>query len=148
MNLIIEESKYVKYYTDMAQVVRWLGDVCSEYDWLITDIDGGWIGIEDPCLITGEDLKLKLGESDWQFIWAVFSAVPKGANPNYTNAPYADGNPNFWKGCPMPQHKEAIFEIVCWDSSATLFIGLPEHLGKRLFEAVPDIKNLNEMNQG
>jgi hypothetical protein len=148
MNLIIEESKYVNFYTDMTQVMCWLGDVCSEYDWLITDIDGGWVGIEDPCLITGEELKLKLAESDWQFIWAVFSALPKGANPKVTHEPYADGNANLWKGTPTPQLKEALFEIVCWDSSATLFIGLPQPLGKRLVEAVPDIKNLNEMNQG
>ena len=148
MNLIIEQSQHVSIYTDMSEVMNWLGNPTTDYDWLITDIEGGWLDIESPCFMSGKELAERLNGSKCYFEWAVFSALPKGSRPSFEKAPFADGNPNFWKGSPKPQLKEALFEIVCWDSGATLFIGLSEHLGKLVAQAIPDVKDLNRLNMG
>jgi hypothetical protein len=54
---------------------------------------------------------------------------------NRDDLPYADGNPALWKGSPKVQLKEAVFEIVCFDSGATLLIGAPGEIGAQ-FKAV------------
>ena len=86
-------------------------------------------------------------EFDYQFVWSVVSAFPKGADPFTTEIPYADGNPKFWEGAPEKQLKNSLFEIVCWDSSATLFIGLSNELSNKLLSNAPGIKDLNKLNE-
>lgn len=143
MNLIVENEKSVRFYTSLWDVARWLDLDLKDFDWHLSDIDGGWSGIPDPCWITGYGLVEKLQEYDYQFIWAVLSAFPKGTEPRLNPEPYADGNTSFWNGSPKKQLQGAIFEIVCWDSSATLFIGLPEELATNALKNIPGIKKLD-----
>lgn len=103
--------------------------------------------MEDPRWVTGRELKLKINEFDYQFVWAVISAFPLGTQPRLSKKPYADGNPDFWKGIPEKQLKDSLFEIICWDSSATLWIGLPEELGLKVLKNAPGIAYLNELNK-
>lgn len=147
MNLIQEGTGKVRFYTSMLDVEAWLGITLSGFDWHISDIEGGWEGLPDPAWITGRELKAKLFEYDYQFIWAVFSAFPSGAQAILSDRPYADGNPDFWKGKPSKQIENAVFEIVCWDSSATLFIGLPDELGQSVLAKAPGIKDLDKYNE-
>jgi hypothetical protein len=74
----------------------------------------------------------------------VFSAFLNEPDVNASNLPYADENSDLWKGEPEPQAKGAEFEIVCWDSTCTLFIGVSEQLAKSLKHLYPDIKDLNK----
>jgi hypothetical protein len=146
MNFIQYKALQVEFYTSLKDVERWLEIDLSDYDWHFSDVDGGWVGLEYPSWVPGEVLSAKLKEFDYQFIWAVISAFPKGTKPFLDNNPYADGNPGFWEGSPKKQIGNALFEIVCWDSSATLFIGLPDFLSKVLLKNAPGIKNLDEEN--
>lgn len=147
MNLIQENTPGVDWYTNLNDVFGWL-DISPElYDWHFANIDGGWAGLnEDPIWITGEKLKEKLSGKNDQFIWAVISAFPKGSKPLKSEEPYADGNSRFWKGSPEKQLIDSLFEIVCWDSSATLFIGLPEKLGFTLVNNAPGVRDLDREN--
>lgn len=77
-----------------------------------------------------------------QIIWAVLSAFKKEPKEIGELIPFADGNSELWKGSPKPQLKSAIFEIVCWDSSSTLFIGVSDEIGKDLILSYPDIKKI------
>mgnify|MGYP001554841035 CR=1 FL=1 len=144
MNYIQKNAKGVKFYTSLKNVESWLGISLSDYDWHISDIEGAWPELEDPSWITGENLAAKLNEYDYQFVWAAISAFPKGTKPFISDVPYADGNPDFRQGTPQKQLSNSLFEIVCWDSSATLFIGLNEKLSSNLLNNAAGIKNLNE----
>ena len=132
MNLILERTNRLPFYTNMRLVFTALGIAASDYDWFVSDIETNYYGIgfsSENRWIAGTDLELFLNENEVQFIWAVFSAVPKGYRAKITTPPYADGNPNYWNGKEtMPQLENALFEIACWDSSATILVGLPPHL--------------------
>ncbi len=146
MNYIQENAKGVSFYTSLKDIEKWLGIDLSNYDWHISDIDGGWPELNDPSWVTGEELSGKLNEYDYQFVWAVLSAYPKGTCPFINDKPYADDNPEFWSGSPSKQLNDSLFEIVCWDSSATLFIGLNESLSNNLVRSAPGIKDLDKEN--
>ncbi len=147
MNFIQEKAKGIRFYTGMKDVEQWLQIKLKDFDWHISDIDGGWKEIKDPCWVKGEVLEEKLSEYDYQFVWAVFSAFPKNTMPFLSEIPYADGNEELWKVTPEKQLKMALFEIVCWGSSATLFIGLSELLSQNLQKNASGIKDLNKYNE-
>jgi len=84
-----------------------------------------------------------LANHDVQFIWAVFSALPKGFRPIVKDSPHADGNSSYWRReLIQPQLAEAEFEIVCWDSSATILIGVPDEAIINFSRLYPDVKPL------
>ena len=151
MNVILENSPNVAYYTDMRVVMESLGNQFRNYDWLISDIDGGFWDehapqLEDPTVIDGPHLEQVLSANSGQFIWAVFSAFPRGTAIDLGVLPKADGNPDFWHNKPKPQHPDALFEIVCWDSSATLLIGVPDEMANLFLSAFPEARNLDALN--
>lgn len=103
----------------------------QDYDWYVSDIETNFtpegFGVDDQWM-RGEELASLIHKHEIQFIWAVFSAVPKGSRPKVSEPPYVEGNPDYWNGKdPAPQLEGALFEIACWDSSATILINLPEY---------------------
>lgn len=151
MNLILENSLNVPYYTDMRSVMESLGHPSRNYDWLITDIDGGFWDddapqFDDPTIIDGQKLEEILSSYRGQFIWAVFSAFPRGAAIDLSVLPKADGNPRFWQNKPTPEHPNALFEIVCWDSSATLLIGISDDMARQFMSHFPEARDLDRLN--
>jgi len=147
MNFIQENTSKIGFYTSLKDVARWLEFDLLDCDYHISDIEGAWPELSDPSWITGDKLSSKLDEFDYQFVWSVISVFPKGTKPFTTTEPFADGNPSFWEGSPKKQLSNALFEIVCWDSSATLFIGLSDSLSKKLLANAPGIKNLDDRNK-
>jgi hypothetical protein len=147
MNYIQENTPEVKFYTSLKDVARWLEIRLDDYDWHFSDTESEWVGLTDPAWVHGQELSEKILEHDYQFVWSVISAFPKGTAPLLTEKPYADGNSTFWRGSPKKQIESSLFEIVCWDSSATLFIGLPEQLSQALLKNAPGIKDLDEENK-
>jgi hypothetical protein len=153
MNLILEHSDQMRWYTDMRLVFSALPGVCEAHDWLISDIDCNWFPDDriaygnDPVLISGEALLEVVNAHDIQFNWAVFSALPRGFRPATSETPYADGNPEFWNGSPRPQLKEALFEIVCWDSTSTLLIGVPGDIIRQFRLHFTDSRDLDVENR-
>ncbi|GLT16835.1 hypothetical protein GCM10007938_06120 [Vibrio zhanjiangensis] len=147
MNYIQINAKEAAFYTSLRDVAKWLEIDLRDYDWHISDIEGAWYELDDPSWISGKDLAAKIKEFDYQFVWAVISAFPIGTEPFTTNIPYADGNPTFWEGEPQKQISNSLFEIVCWDSSATLFIGMQNDLEEKLLVNAPSLKKLDTKNE-
>ena len=147
MNLIQENTRDVDWFTSLRDIEKWMEINLEDFDWHFSDVDGGWTPLEDPRWVTGKELKSKINEYDYQFAWAVISAYPTGTQPRLSEEPYADGNPDFWNGIPKKQLNDSLFEIVCWDSSATLFIDLPDELGIRVLKNAPGITDLDELNR-
>ncbi|MGQ5522941.1 hypothetical protein ACUHMQ_06725 [Chitinimonas sp. PSY-7] len=147
MNLILENTDQVAYFTDMRSVISALGVSAAEYDWHLSDLETNYsreaFPLEDRW-IQGEILQQLLVQHDIQFIWGVFSAVPKGFRASVQHAPNADGNPYFWSGEEVkPQLEGALFEIVCWDSSATILIGISEDAGAAFIRTYSDTRPLS-----
>jgi len=150
MNLILERTQQVKYFTDMRLVFEALVIKCSDYDWFISDVE---TNINLPALenansglwLTGNELEVILENNKIQFIWGVFSAVPRGYRVKVTALPCADGNPNYWNSSdPKPQLPGAEFEIACWDSSAIILIGIPDRQAKSFCSKYSDTKDLQD----
>lgn len=81
MNLILEKMKQVRYFTEMNSVFRALNIAARDYDWYLSDLEINYnvAGFStDNQWITGEDLERLITCHEIQFIWGVFSAVPKG----------------------------------------------------------------------
>lgn len=120
-------------------------------DWLISDLEVNYCTDSrlhnDPVLIDGESLKEIVQKDKIQFIWAVLSGYLEKPKRIPKDLPYADGNPNFWKGTPKPQAAGAEIEIVCWDSTCTLFINVNENVAAKLKELYPDIRDLDKDNE-
>ena len=146
MNLILERTDQVRFFTDMRLVFSALGISAADYDWFISDIETNYYGTDftsDDQWMEGHALQSFVNQNEVQFIWAVFSAVPKGHRPTVVAAPYIEGNPDFWNGDEIaPQLDGALFEIACWDSGATILVGLPPLLEENFRLAYSDACSL------
>ncbi|WP_423933142.1 hypothetical protein [Comamonas sp. 23] len=151
MNLILERTERVRFYTDMRLVFEATGLHASDFDWYISDIDtncGSDEFSDTDRWLSGVELENFLATRTVQFIWGVFSAFPIGYRRNVEQAPYVDNNPLYWQGVEVsPQLDDALFEVVCWDSSATLLIGLPEEAEKRFKRMYPETRDLRIASQ-
>ena len=146
MNLILEQTDQVAYFTEMRSVFRALNISASDYDWYVSNLETNkaiaGLANADQWM-TGEGLQRLIDEHEIQFIWAVFSAVPKGARPEINGAPFADGNSRYWDDIQYaPQLESALFEITCWDSSATILAGITPEMAINFKNAYSDAKPL------
>ena len=145
-NLILEKTDHVRWYTNMRDVFEAASIAPQDYDWYVSDIETNWRppGFQlDDQWFTGDELAAFLHAYEIQFIWAVFSAVPKGLRPIPAPAPFVENNPRYWDGTePGPQLEGALFEIACWDSSGTILINLPAQAFDSFLTRYPDAKPL------
>ncbi len=152
VNLIVEKSERVRYYTDIAETLAAMNVRAEDYDWYVSDMDTNFPASDlgnDDRWVTGQELARVLRAENSQFTWGVFSAVLPGQRPAITVRPCADGNPDFWNGTDIvPQLPEALFEIVCWDGSATLLIGLSVEQGIAYCTAHPEAAPLESYRVG
>lgn len=124
MNLILEKTDQVKYFTNMKDVFTALKIQCADYDWYVSDLETNGFPIKEGWH-SGSDLESTIQSNDIQFIWAVFSAFPIGERIEVKDEPYIYDNPEYWNGSNVrPQLNGALFEIGCWDSSATILVGI------------------------
>lgn len=149
MNLLLEHSKFVKYHTYLGPIFSAAPEL-AEFTYLISNVEVGATSdhrlASDPLVISGRELRSLVEKEKVQFIWAVLSAFDHEPDVP-AELPYADGNRRFWEGSPRPQIAKAKFEIVCWDSSATLFIGVGDSTGAKLLKKYPDIRDLDGHNR-
>ena len=148
MNLVLEHTARVPYFTDMRQTLADAGINATDFDWYVSDLETNFsvpeLGSGD-CWLKGAELAGALQRNGLQFIWAVFSAfVPGHGNYAVKTPPVADRNQRYWRPPEVvPELPEAQFEIVCWDSGATLLIGLAENQGKKYLAANPEARSLS-----
>ncbi|WP_446810295.1 hypothetical protein ACH50O_01480 [Methylomonas sp. 2BW1-5-20] len=151
MNLILEKTDQVRYFTNMLLIFKALGLSAADYDWYVSDIETNCpdsMFSQDDRWISGRELQEFLEKNDVQFIWAVFSAVPKGFRFVVETPPYIYDNPSYWSGHEvLPQLDGALFEIVCWDSSATILVGLPVEAEASFVRAFSDTRPLVSVAQ-
>ena len=148
MNLILEHTNRVAFFTDMNVVFEALGLCPSNFDWYLSDIETNYCPTDfcsDDGWMSGSELEGFLKQHQVQFIWGVFSAFPVGYRRAIAEeeVPFADGNSTFWQGVEvLPQLNDALFEIVCWDSGATILIGLPSEAEQRFIGVYPETRSL------
>ena len=125
----------------------------KEYWWLISEIEAypnkekyiKIISNADYLLIKTSDLMKMLEDDDFQWIWAVFSAIP----PCYTkeqilnyNLPYLQwmekGEYNPYIDIPKLQHPLSEFELYAEDSSSMFLISDNEELLNRFKKSYPN----------
>jgi hypothetical protein len=153
MNVILMYSDQVPWYTDMAATFLAMGVDPRSYDWYVSSVETNVpvpVFSEHEAWVTGDELAVVLA-APIQFSWAVFSAFPRGVRVDVSSPPDADGNPTFWHPPEVrPQLEGACFEVVCWDSSATILIGVSPQQAERFSQAYPDTKLLSSTwpNQG
>ncbi|WP_205880099.1 hypothetical protein [Lampropedia aestuarii] len=151
MNIILENSQQVDCYTDMAATFTAMRVNPRHYEWFVSDVEtNGSVPLlsQGNIWITGDELADVL-EARIQFIWAVFSAFPVGMRIAVEKAPVADGNPSFWQQPKLlPQLTGACFEVVCWDSCATILIGVSEAQAAAFSRTYFDAKPLSCSGDG
>lgn len=142
MNLILEKTDQVKFFTNMKEIFIALRIHCRDYDWYASDIETSGYAVKEGWY-SGFEFEKVISENDIQFIWAVFSAVLKGSRSEVADAPYVEGNPDYWNASnPTPQLAGAMFEIACWDSSATILVGIDSTMAENFKSAYTDTVEL------
>jgi len=158
---LLEGRCEMPYYTDLRLVFRAIVDRQHEFNWLVTDLDYGWLGVhedgEQPPFIgrgphwrTGAELSRLVAEHDMQFVWAVLSGFPLSVPLDLDRlavVPYADGNAGFWVDEPSIQHPLAEIEIVCWDSTSTLLLCRDRPIGESSRGYFPEAVDLAAYNK-
>lgn len=146
MNLLLESPASVPYFTAVAGTLRDLGIDARDFDWFLSDAETNRHDDHDALTgwWTGEEMTALLAPAGLQFIWGVFSAFTPGTRMDVTDPPCADGNASYWRGGQSlrPALPGALFELVCWDSEATLLIGLDERQAQHYVNAHPDARPL------
>lgn len=140
-----------QYYTMMKQVLYDLELTNKDYLWLISDIEAyprkekyQDIVQEEYLLINTKEFAEMLEYEDFQWVWAVFSAIP----PNYKTEdilqfelPYImDIEEKTYNPCtdePKTQHPYAEFEIYAFDSSYMFMITDNTELISRFKKSYP-----------
>ena len=145
-NLILENTNQVPYFTNMRSVLEGLRLDPAEYDWYLSDLETNYFppGFDDSDQwFSGVDFRELLYSNSIQFIWGVFSAVPKGTRFTIEKAPYVNRNPDFWNGTHLvPQLPGSLFEIFSWDSSATILVGIPQESARHFLATFSEARQL------
>lgn len=146
MNLILERTSAVPYFTNMKLFFSALGIAASDYDWYLSDVETNFLSRDftnQDQWIEGCTLERLIDQNEIQFIWAVFSAVPKGIRFVVGSPPDAQTT-DYWCGVEAaPQLNGALFEIVARDSNATILIGFPAEATERFKQRYPEARSLS-----
>jgi hypothetical protein len=144
MNVSLDDSTAVSYFTDMKTTLDAAEIKTTDFEWYVSDLETNYALDALPAStgwMSGQQLEEVLATPDLQFIWAIFSAFPRGTKFEVAEEPSADGNPQYWLNANLkPQLPGALFEVVSWDGSAILLVGVPEHSGLAFMHKYPQAK--------
>lgn len=154
MKYILENSNQVTFHTFLNDVFRAIDQKQRDYNWLITEADLNWCPderlLKDIIWIDGCELTDIIEANSIQFIWGVLSGFKKDIVLDINNLdviPCADGNENLWNSEVDIQHPLADIEIVCWDSTSTIFMSRDDELSNMYKKYYSDSNNLELQNQ-
>ena len=155
MNLILEKTDKMDFFTDLRIVFHALKNLQLQYSWLITDLECNFLPEalqgHDRFWLTGEELTSLINQypDSLQFIWAVLSGFSLNEKIDINNLeviPYADCNPSFWSPNPKIQHPKAEIEIVCWDGTTLLILSQDKEITENFKAFFPEAEMLEEYN--
>lgn len=138
-----------KYYTYMLEIIQALEGNESKYKWLISDIEahpekGGKYTefIEDNrfVILSSRELLEMLLEDDFQWIWAVFSAIPKNVDDKEIlrfDMPSVENEEIYKDDSAIIQHPLAEIEIVAEDSSSVLIVARENQIAEKFKKLFP-----------
>ena len=147
----LQSRKDLSGYTMMRQVLINLDIINKDYMWLITDIEAypsneklnNLISNNDYLLLTTKELVDILNEEDFQWIWAVFSAIPSSYSKEEIlkyDLPFIQPISKKYDpfgGNPKVQHPLAVFEIGAWDSSGMFLVTDDENILAKFKKSYP-----------
>ena len=144
-----------KYYTHMLEIILAIGGNNLKYKWLISDIEAypqdnglydNLIENNSYLILSNNDLIKMLSECDFQWIWAVFSAIPEDISDDDIlkyKLPYANENGEIYKDdVAIIQHPLADIEIVAEDSSSVFIVAKDNNIADR-FKALFSMAKTN-----
>jgi len=146
------------YFTYLKPILEPIKDAVRGYNWLVTDCEvychpDPRIGKPGYDWLSGDEL-LDIAEHKSQFIWAVFSAIPKHvpreqalAGSAAAQLPEAEEYSGFYRNPVSIQHPLAEIEIAAIDSSYAIFISKHDALVGQwatAFEHALDLESYND----
>ncbi len=138
-----------KYYTYMLEVLLALGGKDMQYKWLISSIEaypktrGKYVDLIEKSayvILANAELMEMLTEDDFQWVWAVFSAIPANISNEEIlryELPSAENKAIYRKDAAMIQHPLAELEIVAFDSSYVFMVSKNEQMAERFKDLYP-----------
>ncbi|MFN7727199.1 MAG: hypothetical protein ACK5QH_19265 [Rubrivivax sp.] len=81
MNVALDAPNAVPYFTDMKTTLDAAEIKTTDFDWYVSDLETNYSIDALPASagwMTGQELEQALAAPGLQFIWAIFSAFPKG----------------------------------------------------------------------
>lgn len=156
MNLIIKDSSQMPYHTDIKLIFDALEGRQREFNWLITAHDcfccpsGKRIFNDEIVWLTGDELTDIITHNSIQFVWGILSAFDKSIDIDIDNLsvePTFEGEWPYGRENVNPQHPMAIAEILCVDSSYTIFLSKDEDLSDRFLKYYSDAQDLHQWHE-
>jgi hypothetical protein len=154
MNTLLQGPSRMPFYTDLRVIFDALDGHQTEFVWLLTDLVCSNypppLVPSGPLWMTGQQLTTLVTRYTIQFVWGVISGFPTQPMIRLDCAedlPYADGNRALWQPGVTIQHPEAVAEIVCWDSTATLLLSKDTELTGRFRTFFPEAVDLDKYNE-
>lgn len=145
----------VRAHSDLGRFTDAIGPAVRQFHWLINDwdvVDSDWqhAAAGSFRLLTASEL-VDSALVRRQVIWAAISAIPHEVQlldidmstlPLTGECPgdMPDEGLEIWSAFRHPQHPQAAFEIICFDSSATLLIDQSGQMHERFQIAYPNAK--------
>ena len=145
-------------YTCLVRLFQAIGSAQTDYNWLITALEGWPATAEDRqrllnqkyCWLTGAELTAIIEQDDFQWIWGVLSGFEKEVSLDKVlkyPLPKADGYEGFWHNPLSMQHPLATVEIAAFDSSAVLIFSRKEEITALFRKAFPLSQDMVLYNQ-
>jgi len=152
----MKDTPQMPGHTDIKLIFDALEGRQKEFNWLITEHEtycwpsGEDIFDEGIVLLSGDELTDIVTHNKIQFVWGILSAFDKSVDIDINNldvVPTFDGEWKYGGEDVQPQHSLAIAEIVCVDSSYTIFLSKDEDLSNRLLMHYTDAQGLHQWNR-
>lgn len=137
----------------MLELLLAIGGVNLKYKWLISDFvayppyGGGYDKLLQNnayLILSNKDLMHMLTQCDFQWIWAVFSAIPENISDEEIlqyKLPIADDNVEIYKdNTAIIQHPLADIEIVAEDSSSVFIVSKDAQVAEKFKRLFPKCK--------
>ena len=145
-------------YTCPGRLFQALGNAQTDYNWLITALEGWPATAEDRQILlnqkygwlTGTELTAIIEQDDFQWIWGVLSGFEKDVSLYEVlkyPLPKADGYEGFWHNPLSMQHPLATIGIAAFDSLAVLIFSRKGEITAMFKKAFPLSQDMVLYNQ-